>query len=153
MRHLSQAVPKVASQAFARKYIMLGRLVTHWAEIVGADLAAKAQPVGTRYSKRDGKPFITLEVACASAEATVLSMRVSLMLEKINLMFGENWVSAIRFVPVSANAPAPRVRKTLKPLTESEKSYLSGVLETVADAELQARLKSLGQAILQERKS
>jgi hypothetical protein len=110
MRHLSQAVPKVASQAFARKYIMLGRLVTHWAEIVGADLAAKAQPVGTRYSKRDGKPFITLEVACSSAEATILSMRVSLILEKINLGFGH---------PLRAGfgqCPRPQGQKNLKTL-------------------------------------
>ena len=134
---------------------MLGRLVTQWADIVGPELAAKTQPVKTRYMKagKNGKPVISLDIAVTPAEATLLLYRKDLILARINQIFGDDWVSAIRFVPIAANTPAPRPRKTIKPLTPTEKTYLSGVLETVGDADLQASLQALGLAILQDRPS
>jgi hypothetical protein len=154
MRHLSHTVPKVASQAFARKYIMLGRLVTHWGEIVGPELAAKTSPAGTRYIKKgkDGKPEIALEIAASNADATLLLYRTQAILEKINLIFGDSWIKTIQFVPLS-RPPASKPRRTSKPLTSGEKTYLSGTLDTIADDDLKTLLQSLGQAILQDRKS
>lgn len=153
MRHLSHAVPKVTSQAFARKYIMLGRLVTQWADIVGADLAAKTQPVATRYYKtgnKSSKPSISLDIAATSAEATTLMYRKDLILERINQMFGQGWISAIRFVPATPRPRPGKARKITKTLTEAQKSCLSDVLGPMADDDLKTRLQSLGTAILQD---
>ena len=72
LRLLSETLPKVADKAFSRKYIMLGRLVTQWDDIVGADLAKRTQPVKIRYYKpknQKEKPKASLDIACASAEA------------------------------------------------------------------------------------
>lgn len=135
---------------------MLGRLVTHWADIVGADMAAQAQPVKIRYfkAKKEGdKPTAALDIAATSADATVLMYRKDLILERINQIFGERLIGAIRFVPVAANSQPPSrhgfgKRKTL---TEDEKTYLSGVLETVGDEALAEKLRQLGSAILKDR--
>lgn len=151
MRHLSHTVPKIAGQAFARKYIMLGRLVTQWADIVGAELAAKAQPVGTQYRK-DGKTSracITLEIACSSADAAILHYRKDLILARIAQIFGEDWITAIRFVP-TALRETQNVRRVRRALQNDEKEQLAQVLRPVSDPDLQERLAALGAAVLQE---
>lgn len=133
---------------------MLGRLVTHWPDIVGPDLAHLAQPVKIRYRKVPGKdkPEASLDVAASTAEATLLHYRKDLILERINQIFGERLVTALRFVPVAANAPLPRPRRLLqKPLSSEENQKLANILELVDDDALKERLEKLGTSILQDR--
>lgn len=137
---------------------MLGRLVTHWQDIVGPELAPKTQPVKIRYiqsKKKDVKATASLDIACSSADATVLHYQKDLILERINQIFGDRWITAIRFVPVAVNASTAGSRRANppKPLTLEEKEHLSSVLENVKDEDLMERLKSLGSAILQNRRS
>ena len=124
-----------------------------WNEIVGPDLALKAQPVKLRYSKQEftKTPSAILDISTSSADATLLHYQKDLILERINQLFGAGWVTGIRFVASVANTSKAPPRKTKKPLTEQEKSYLSGILETVQDEDIKARLSSLGESILMER--
>lgn len=155
MRHLSHALPKVAGQAYGRKYIMLGRIVTSWPEIAGSDLAAKSQPVKIRYTKigAGGKPAICLDIAVNPSEATRLSYRHDLILQRINALFPDAGITGIKCVPSSGIGISARPRKPIKPLTPIEKTYLSEMLAPIGDAELSARLETLGAAILQDAKS
>jgi hypothetical protein len=164
-RHLSETIPAIAGQVFGRKYIMLGRLVTHWPEIVGADLATEVQPVGIKYSnsrkkadsaedKSENSKEFTLEIAADNASATVLRYRIDLILERINQIFGGKWITAIRFVPKSTNTQQnKRYARPPKPLTFEQKQSLSDMLKDVQDPETAELLKKLGTAILQDRKS
>ncbi len=137
---------------------MLGRLVTNWADIVGPELAGKTQPVKIRYikSKQAGKKSTaSLDIAAPTSEATVLHYQKDLILQRVNQIFGGDWVTAIRFVPLAANsalgeAKAPKPRK---PLTADEKQHLSTMLENVEDPDLMEKLKNLGKAILQDKSS
>lgn len=152
-RLISDSIPRVAGQVFSKKYIMLGRLVTRWAEIVGTDLGDKTQPVKIRYYKKKDqqeKPQASLDIASSTADATLLHYRKDLILERINQMFGSRWITAIRFVPMAANAPLPKIRKT-RALTPDDKTYLADVLGTVSDPEMQDRLKNFGTAMLSDR--
>ena len=45
LKLISDSVPHVADKIFARKFVALGRIITHWSEIMGEDLARKAQPL------------------------------------------------------------------------------------------------------------
>ncbi|HEY8192167.1 MAG TPA: DUF721 domain-containing protein [Alphaproteobacteria bacterium] len=151
-RLISDSIPRVAGQVFSKKYIMLGRLVTRWAEIVGADLGDKTQPVKIRYYKKKGqqeKAEASLDIATGTADATLLHYRKDLILERINQMFGDRWITSVRFVPMASNAPPPRLKKT-RLLTEKDKDYLSASLETVTDPEMQEKLKSFGTAMLKD---
>lgn len=132
---------------------MLGRLVTHWPEIVGKDLADQAQPVKIRYRKVPGskKPEASLDIAANSAQATLLHYRKDLILERINQIFGEKLISALRFVPVAANAPVPRPRRLLQPLSPAETEDLANMLDKIEDSALKERLEMLGTSILQDR--
>jgi len=158
LRLLSEAIPKVTGKVFSRKYTMLGRIVTHWEDIVGADLADKAQPVKLRYMKKKhpkAKATAALDIATSSANATVLHYQKDVILERINQIFGERWITAIRFVPVASNAPADEFQRPArrKPLTGQEKQHLSSMLENIEDPDLQEKLKNLGTAILQDKPS
>ena len=132
---------------------MLGRLVTRWEDIVGADLAAKTQPVKIRYykPKNGGEASASLDIASSPADATVLHYRKDLILERINQIFGNRWITAVRFVPAAANtqrtAPISRPKKIL---SEAQKGSVSSLLTGISDPDIQSRLERLGHAILQD---
>ncbi len=133
---------------------MLGRLVTHWADIVGKDLADRAQPVNIHYRKVPGskKAEATLEIAASSAEATLLHYRKELILERINQIFAERLVTSLRFVPLAANEGRTKVARTIKrTVSPKDKVDLTNILESIDDPELKERLERLGTSILQER--
>lgn len=154
MRPLSESTSRIAGKNFSRKYIAIGRIVKNWDEIVGANLADKAQPIKIQYRKarkKGQKLTATLEIAASSADATLLHYQKDLILERINQIFGDKWITAIRFVNVSVNtAPLSRHKrkKSHPPLTINEKKTLSTMTDIVADAEIRQKLEHLGLAIL-----
>lgn len=155
MRPISEATSRVTGNSFSRKYISLGRIVNCWREIVGPQLATKAQPIKINYHKRDKQqsPSVTLDIATTSADATSLHYQKDLILERINQIFGDKWITAIRFVTIAANAVPKKPKKKRIPLTEDEKNHLSDMLKSMPDEGLRNRLENLGQAILTESKN
>jgi len=154
MRTLSEATAKIASLSFERKYIALGRIVKHWHDIVGPSLADKAQPVKLHYRKKTEKTstHVTLEIAASSADATLLHYQKDLILERINQIFGERWITAIKFIQIAANTQPQLRKKARPPLTASEKKTLSELLISIEDYDMKQRLENLGQAILMDQK-
>lgn len=155
MRPLSEATSRIAKTSFSRKYIALGRIVNCWEEIVGADLADKAQPVKINYRKqrhRREKPDAILEIAASSAYATTLHYQKDLILERMNRIFGEQWITDIRFVPMTGNMASPKIKKIRRPLTQPEINNLSGLVASVMDSDIKERLERLGQHVLMKDK-
>jgi hypothetical protein len=152
MRPISEATARIAKQNFSKKYISLGRIIAHWDEIVGADFCRCTQPVKINYRKpKPGeKPSATLDIAAAGAFATTLHYRKDLILERINQIFGERWITGIRFVDLPTQSQAKSLRKAKKSLTEGEKTYLSSLLQDVQDQAVRERLERLGQAIIED---
>lgn len=150
MRRLSDATAKIAGKSFERKYIALGRIVKHWEDIVGPKLADKAQPVKIHYRKQKNqpKPSTTLEIATSSADATAMHYQKDLILERINQLFGEQWINAIRFVAIPSNTPLKPVKKHKAPLTPDQKKTLSDMVLSVEDEYMRDRLKQFGEHIL-----
>lgn len=150
MRPLSEATARVTGKSFKRKYIALGRIVNHWSEIVGEKLASKAQPVQIHYRKhkKSQKPVASLDIAVSSADATLLHYQKDLILERINQIFGEQWISAIRFVHAPSNSQSSFGKKQARPLTQDEKDSLSSLLAEIADDEIKSRLSRLGEGVL-----
>ncbi|MEZ5918788.1 MAG: DciA family protein [Alphaproteobacteria bacterium] len=156
MRPLSESTARVASRHFERKYIALGRIVKHWPEIVGASLADKTQPVKIHYrkaEKKGAKALTSLDIAARSADATMLHYQKDLILERINQIFGERWISAIRFVSTPANTEPLLRKKRPAPLTPVEKNTLSGMLHSVQDESMHLSLQKLGAAIIAKEKT
>lgn len=154
MRPLSESTARIAGKNFERKYIAIGRIIKHWPDIVGASLADKAQPVKINYRKkeRNKKPEASLDIAASSADATLLHYQKDLILERINQIFGERWINAIRFVSVPVNTQTSFRKKRLTPLTAAEKNTLSDMLYTIEDEAIRRKLEHLGAAIIAEEK-
>ena len=152
LKLVSDIVPKVTDKTFKRKYIALGRVVTHWEDIMGEKMAQVAQPLKLHYrkAKRKGdKPTATLDVAVSSAQASLLIMQKGVLLEKINHVFGEQWITDIKFVHNPISMPE-KPQKTEKILSNEKKDVLSSILDVVEDAEIKARLKTMGRAVLSD---
>lgn len=70
------------------------RLLTHWAEIVGADTAKMARPVDVGYS-RDGFGA-TLTVLCSGSTAPLVQQMAPQIREKVNACYGYSAISRVR---------------------------------------------------------
>ena len=98
----------------------VSRVLTHWPEIAGADIAAIARPVQIGYGR--GGLGATLTVLTVGAQAPMLEMQKDRLRERINAVYGYNAIARIRivqtaatgfaegwavFAPAAAPAPAP----------------------------------------------
>ncbi|MEM8833153.1 MAG: DciA family protein [Pseudomonadota bacterium] len=152
LKLVSDAVPKVTDKVFQRKFVALGRIVTRWEDIVGAKLAQLAQPQKIRYrkaKKKGDKPHAVLEIATSSANASLLVMQKGMLLEKINYIFGDDWITDIKFIHQASNEAPKPISKT-KTLTEAEKNRLSRMLDGIEDPEIKEKLMAMGQSLLED---
>ncbi|MEM7640992.1 MAG: DciA family protein [Pseudomonadota bacterium] len=76
------------------------RLLTHWAEIAGADVAAICRPVKVGYNKSGVGAVLTL--LTTGAHAPMLQMQLPKIREKVNACYGYN---AIARIAVTQTAP------------------------------------------------
>lgn len=154
MRPLSESTARVAAKSFQRKYIALGRIVKSWPAIIGEKMADKAHPAQIRYRKKRKKTDPTqtvLDIAVNNADATLLHYQKNLILERINNIFGENWIADIRFVPMVHNDRPHKqktTQKSFRTLTEDENTALSGMIAEIEDEDLKNRLNALGQKVM-----
>lgn len=154
MKPVSRSVPGLLGKVFERKYIALGRIVTNWKEIVGPDFSERAHPAKIHYRKAKNpkeKATATLDIAASSADCAVLVYQKDVILQRINQIFGDRWITDIKLIHHEAQVKTKPQKRT-KTLTEDQKNHLSQILETVDDPDIRETLSRLGQSILQETK-
>ena len=78
----------------------VSRLLTHWAEIVGPDVAERAQPVDVKYGRGFGA---TLTVLTTGAEAPMVEMQKDRIRDRVNACYG---YAAIQKVRITQTAPS-----------------------------------------------
>jgi hypothetical protein len=145
MRALAGEVAKLAQPVLGKRGFAAAQLVTRWADIVGADWAAKVAPEKLSFpqgERRDG----TLRLRVASGCAPEVQHRAPLLLERINGFFGYGAVARIALVqgPVRTRPKPPPLRQ----LAASESAALEQRLAAVADPELRQVLRRLGEAVI-----
>lgn len=129
----------------------VARLLTHWDEIAGPDLAPQCRPVNVGYSR---KGFgATLTVLTTGAFAPLLQAQLPRLRERVNGCYGYNAISRIRITqtapsgfadPVAAfdDTPAPPPPDTA--CTTRAAAHTSDI----ENAELRDALAKLGAKIL-----
>lgn len=70
------------------------RLLTHWSEIAGDDIATISRPVEVRYGR--GGFGATLTLLTTGANAPLLGMQKEKLREKVNAVYGYNAIARIR---------------------------------------------------------
>lgn len=129
------------------------RLLTHWAEIVGDDLARATRPVKVGYAR--GGMGATLTLLTRAATAPMVQMQLPQIRERVNACYGYNAVSRISLTQTAATgfaegqaefAPAPKAASPAPDpaITARARDATVGV----QDENLRAALARLAQNIL-----
>ena len=145
---LSILLSEVFSDAYAKQGFAARELVTRWAEIAGAEIAAHSEPIKMQWPRPvEGQPQepATLVLKVEGPMALEIQHSSDVILARVNRFFGWSAVGrlALRQGPLSrrkASAPPPApdpqsVERIAKTLSEIE------------DEQLRAALARLGAAI------
>ncbi len=133
------------------------KLLTHWAEVVGDDIAAIAHPVEVSYAR--GGMGATLTLLTTGAQAPMLEMQKEQLRSKVNSVYGYNAIARIRVTQTAPTGFAEGQvafghRKADAP-KEVDPSLKARAVETtapVADEGLRAALERLGTNVLTKAK-
>ncbi len=135
----------------------VSRVLTHWTEIVGADLAAMARPVDVSYG-REGMGA-TLTVLTTGPLATILDMRKAELCDRVNAAYGYRAIARVRVTQTAPTgfaegqvqfAPAPKPDPVPDPTTKAE---AAGLATGADDERLRLALETLAANVLTKRKS
>lgn len=136
----------------AKRGFAVARLLTHWPEIVGAEIAASATPVAVKYGREGLGATLTLLVK--GAEAPLIEMQKDRIRETVNACYGYNAIARIRFTQTAAagfgeaptpfDAPPPAVRAPDPEVLRAAAAAASDI----GDEGLRSALEALGARIL-----
>lgn len=137
----------------------VSRVLTHWPEIVGAELAAISRPVEVNHGRQN--LGATLTVLTTGAQAPMLEMQKEKMREKVNAAYGYNAISRVRITQTAPTGFAegqaqfsstrePAVSAP-QPNAETDRAAQEAVAP-VADESLRRALEALGQTVLSRHK-
>jgi hypothetical protein len=87
-------------QAGEARGFAVTRLLTHWAEVAGSDLAAKTRPVKVGYG-RDGLGA-TLTLLVKASEAPIVQMQLPQLKDRVNAVYGYAAVAHIHLTQTAA---------------------------------------------------
>jgi hypothetical protein len=141
-----------ASRGFAQS-----RLLTHWEEIAGPEMAGLARPVEVTYAR--GGFGATLVLLTTGANAPVLDMVKDKLRDRVNAVYGYNAISRIRITQTAPTGFADgqvafRPKAEPEPeLSEAARAEAAGHAAKVTDPDLRAALERLGANILSKSNS
>lgn len=150
---MSGLIRRPVKTAGEKRGFAVMRLLTHWTEIVGPDMAKMAIPVKVGYS-RDGFGAV-LTVLVTGSNAPMVQMQLPQIREKVNACYG---YSAISRVAITQTAPvgfhegramfeaAPKQEKP--PVSEDVRRTSAALAGDIENEGLRAALEALGQNVL-----
>ena len=154
METLTKHFRDITRAAFARYGFAQGDVVGHWAEIVGADLAAFSAPERIKWPRQQGeaaqKTGGTLVIRAAPGRAIDLQYEGPRIIARINSYFGYGAVTQIKVLQAAAVArigapkPDPQQAEPLadQRLDELEQGPLKDALTRLARGVAAARQSS-----------
>jgi hypothetical protein len=157
MRGFERASGLVTTQvrgASESRGFAVSRLLTHWAEVVGPDIARVCRPVNVSYGRGFGA---TLTLLTTGAEAPVLEMQKDTICERVNACYGYKAIHKVRITQTAATgfaegraqfdaAPKPEKSESQTPVAAKKAA------ENVADEDLRLALERLGANVLSQTK-
>jgi hypothetical protein len=148
---------KIRSASEARGFAVT-RLLTHWTEIMGEDIAAIARPVDIKYGRQGFGA--TLTVLTTGAQAVMLEMQKESMRERVNATYGYNAIARVRITQTSATGFSEgranfqhHVQKKAVSTPDPELvREAKDVASPISDEGLRAALEALGRNVLSKSK-
>ena len=133
------------------------RLLTHWAEIVGEEVAAIARPVEISYKR--GGMGATLTVLTTGAQAPMLEMQTPRILERVNACYGYRAIARLRITQTAPTGFAEgRAQFTPAPAREAapDPALEAAARDTAAGTrsdDLRAALEALAQNVMKKNRT
>ena len=136
----------------------VSRLLTHWAEIVGQEIAAIARPVKVGYGK--GGFGATLTVLTTGPQAPMLEMQKEQLRAKVNAVYGYNAISRIRITQTAPTGFSEgQAQFEMRPKSTAEQppdpaleQAAREVAKSVENENLRSALELLGKNVLSKAK-
>lgn len=131
----------------------VARLLTHWPEVVGDEIAAQTRPVKVGYGK--GGLGATLTLLTIGPAAPLVQMQLEQIRERVNACYGYNAISRILLTQTAATgfaegqasfAPAPKPAPPAPDPVAARRA--EAAVSAVSDPDLRAALALLGQNVL-----
>jgi len=134
------------------------RLLTHWAEIAGPEIAKIARPVDVKYGRQSFGA--TLTVLTTGAQALMLEMQKEKLRERVNATYGYNAISRVRITQTAATGFADgqasfdhRPREDAAPAPDPAViKAASAAASPVQDMGLRVALEAMAQNVLSKTK-
>lgn len=133
----------------------VSRLLTHWVEVVGPEIASSARPVEVSYGRGFGA---TLTLLTSGAQAPMLEMQKDLIRDRVNACYGYAAISKIRLTQTSATGFSEG-RPDFDHSRREEQSAPAKVPDSVreaatgvSDVDLRMALERLGANVLSHKK-
>jgi hypothetical protein len=135
----------------------VSRLLTHWAEIAGPEIAHIARPVNITYGR--GGFGATLTLLTTGAQAPMLEMQKEKLREKVNAVYGYNAISRVRITQTAATgfedgqARFEHRKPASPPVPDPE--IMAGAAEAarpIENSDLRQALERLGRNVLSRSK-
>ncbi|WP_299349511.1 DciA family protein [uncultured Shimia sp.] len=129
------------------------RVLTHWAEIVGDEMARICQPVDVSYGRQG--LGATLTVLTTGAQAPMLEMQKEKLRARVNAVYGYNAIARLRITQTAATGFAegqaifghkPKTRDTAS--SPEIKAEAARVAQSAHDPELRQALERLAANVL-----
>src|SRR3979409_1561746 len=145
---LSVLLGGVFSDAYAKQGFASRELVTRWAEIAGAEVAAHSQPLKIQWPRPvEGQPQqpATLVLRVEGPMALEIQHASDVILQRVNRFFGWSAVGKLAL----RQAPLARPERASQPRRPDPKSVaeVAETLSAVVDEELRVALARLGASI------
>jgi hypothetical protein len=150
-RPLADFLGVCLSDAFAQQGFASAELVTRWTDIVGAEIAAHAEPIKVQWPRKPGDEqpeAATLVLRVEGPTAIEIQHLSGIIIDRVNRFFGWQAVGrlALRQAPLSRRKKA---QTRVGPPPEETARIAAGLPE-VADEELRQALARLGASIRQK---
>ena len=142
--------PRVKGVGATRGFAV-ARVLTHWSEIVGEEIARSAKPVDVKYGREGFGATLTLLVK--GAEAPLLEMQKERIRETVNACYGYNAIARIRFTQTAITgfgeaADAYRPGPEMQAEDPAARAEAEAAAAAVGDPALRSALEALGARIL-----
>lgn len=137
----------------------VSRLLTHWEEIAGPDLAAMARPVNVSYSKSGFGA--TLTVLTTGPYAPMVEMQKETLRARVNGVYGYNAISRVRVTqtaPTGFSEGQADFSYASKPASDKPeiapeiRDQAANLADPVGDTPLREALERLGRNVLSRSK-
>lgn len=132
----------------------VSRLLTHWDDIIGADLCAMARPIDITYGKSFGA---TLTLLVKGAQAPMVEMQKETIRERVNACYG---YAAIQKVRLTQTAPRGFAEEqsafeggpSKSSVSPAAREKAAQTVEIVGDTSLRDALERLGANVISQSK-